>query len=76
VPLVDFRIVDAEMKEVAHDGRTAGEIVVRAPWLTMGYLNNPASSEKLWEGWLPSHRRHRHHDRARCRPRLPNGSRT
>jgi acyl-CoA synthetase (AMP-forming)/AMP-acid ligase II len=50
VPLVDFRIVDAEMKDVAHDGRTSGEIVVRAPWLTMGYLNNPASSEKLWEG--------------------------
>src|ERR1700685_4485927 len=43
VPLVDFRIVDAEMKDVAHDGRTAGEIVVRAPWLTMGYLHNPAS---------------------------------
>src|SRR5258708_1740571 len=50
VQLVDFRIVDAGMKDVAHDGRTPGEIVVRAPWLTMGYLGNPAASEKLWEG--------------------------
>src|SRR3978361_2491671 len=50
VPLVDLRIVDAEMKDVAHDGRTPGEIIVRAPWLTMGYLTTPASSEKLWEG--------------------------
>ncbi len=50
VPLVDFRIVDGHMKDLPHDGRTAGEIVVRAPWLTMGYLDNPAASEKLWEG--------------------------
>ncbi len=50
VPLVDFRIVDDHMKDLPHDGRTAGEIVVRAPWLTMGYLDNPAASEKLWEG--------------------------
>jgi len=50
VPLVDFRVVDGAMKDVPHDGKTPGEIVVRAPWLTMGYLNNPANSEKLWEG--------------------------
>ncbi|WP_315835818.1 fatty acid--CoA ligase [Bradyrhizobium prioriisuperbiae] len=50
VPLVDLRVVDDAMKDVPHDGRTPGEIVVRAPWLTMGYLDNPAASEKLWEG--------------------------
>jgi fatty-acyl-CoA synthase len=27
--------------------------VARAPWLTQGYLKDPQSSEKLWEGgWL------------------------
>jgi fatty-acyl-CoA synthase len=50
VPLVDLRVVDDAMKDVPHDGKTSGEIVVRAPWLTMGYLGNASASEKLWEG--------------------------
>jgi fatty-acyl-CoA synthase len=50
VPLVDLRVVDDAMNDVPHDGKTAGEIVVRAPWLTMGYLGNPSASEKLWQG--------------------------
>ncbi len=49
-PLVDLRIVDADMSDVPRDGKTQGEIVVRAPWLTMGYLNDPAGSEQLWAG--------------------------
>ncbi|MGO4714335.1 fatty acid--CoA ligase [Bradyrhizobium sp. 2TAF24] len=49
-PLVDLRIVDANMRDVPHDGKTSGEIVVRAPWLTQGYLNNPDASEHLWAG--------------------------
>jgi fatty-acyl-CoA synthase len=49
-PLVDLHIVDADMADVPHDGKTPGEIVVRAPWLTMGYLNNPDASEQLWAG--------------------------
>jgi fatty-acyl-CoA synthase len=50
IPLVDLRIVDGEMRDVPHDGETAGEVVVRAPWLTQGYLENPDASEELWEG--------------------------
>ena len=53
IPLVDIRVVDAEMQDVPHDGITSGEIVARAPWLTQGYLHDPANSEKLWVGgWL------------------------
>jgi fatty-acyl-CoA synthase len=36
-----------------HDGRTTGEVVTRAPWLTQGYLKDPEKSEELWQdGWL------------------------
>lgn len=50
IPLVDLRIVDDEMHDVPHDGQAAGEVVVRAPWLTQGYLNDRQSSEQLWRG--------------------------
>ncbi|WP_234788100.1 fatty acid--CoA ligase [Cupriavidus necator] len=50
VPLVDLRIVDDEMRDIAHDGKASGEIVVRAPWLTQGYFGNAAESEHLWAG--------------------------
>jgi fatty-acyl-CoA synthase len=49
-PLVDLRIVDPDMKDVPHDGKSAGEIVLRSPWLTQGYFDNPESSEQLWAG--------------------------
>lgn len=52
-PLVDLRIVDAQMRPLPADGRSAGEIVARAPWLTMAYAGNPEASATLWEGgWL------------------------
>ncbi|MCG2576964.1 fatty acid--CoA ligase [Dechloromonas sp. XY25] len=53
IPLVDLRTVDAEMATLPHDGSSPGEVVVRAPWLTQGYLKNPEASEQLWAGgWL------------------------
>ena len=53
IPFVQLRIVDANMNDVAHDGVSQGEVVVRSPWLTQGYLNEPEKSEELWlGGWL------------------------
>jgi fatty-acyl-CoA synthase len=53
VPLVDLRIIDARGHPLPNDGLSAGEVVLRAPWLTMGYTKNPQASAALWEGgWL------------------------
>ncbi|TAK86753.1 MAG: fatty acid--CoA ligase [Aquabacterium sp.] len=53
IPLVDLRVVDEQLRDVPHDDQAPGEVVARAPWLTQGYLGNPAASEALWEGgWL------------------------
>ncbi|MCA1988253.1 MAG: fatty acid--CoA ligase [Desulfarculus sp.] len=50
IPLVDLRIVDPMFRDQPADGKSAGEIVVRAPWLTMGYHKAPDKAEELWEG--------------------------
>ena len=50
LPLVDLRIVNAAMEDVAHDGETTGEVVVRSPWLTQGYLKAAQASSELWAG--------------------------
>jgi acyl-CoA synthetase (AMP-forming)/AMP-acid ligase II len=49
-PLVDIRVVDTDRNEVAHDGQALGEVVVRAPWLTQGYVDDVEASEQLWAG--------------------------
>ena len=53
IPLVDLRIVDEDMADVPANGESVGEIVVRTPWLTQGYLKDQRNSEVLWRGgWL------------------------
>lgn len=50
---VHIEIVDLKGKQLPRDGKTTGEVVVRAPWLTQGYLHDLEKSEELWEGgWL------------------------
>ncbi|WP_110971884.1 fatty acid--CoA ligase [Pseudomonas huaxiensis] len=53
VPLVEAAIVDGDGKFLPADGEAQGELVLRAPWLTMGYYREEAKSEELWAGgWL------------------------
>ncbi|CAH1585584.1 long-chain fatty acid--CoA ligase [Vibrio rotiferianus] len=50
VAMVEAHIVDDEMNKLPHDGETAGEIVVRAPWLTPNYYKDNKNSKALWRG--------------------------
>lgn len=53
VGMVQIRVVDEEGKDVPNDDKTPGEIIVRAPYLTQGYLKDHVHSEKLWSGgWM------------------------
>ncbi len=48
-----LEVLDANGNPLPHDGKSTGEVVVRAPWLTQGYLKDEERSEELWEnGWL------------------------
>ena len=48
--MVDFRVVDEDMKDVPRDGITRGEIVLRSASLTPIYFKKPEASEELWRG--------------------------
>jgi len=53
VPLVEAAIMDADGSFLPADGESQGELVLRSPWLSQGYVNEPEKSEELWEhGWL------------------------
>lgn len=49
IPFVEIKLVDEEGNFLPFDGRTIGEIVVRAPWLTQGYFKEEERSEELWK---------------------------
>lgn len=55
LPLVELEVFDAQDKALPHDGKSTGEVVMRAPWLTESYFKEPDKTENLWRsGWLHS----------------------
>jgi fatty-acyl-CoA synthase len=52
-PLVECRIVDADGKPVASDGKQFGELQVRGPWITASYFHGGEDNTRKFEGgWL------------------------
>ncbi|MEJ2155804.1 MAG: fatty acid--CoA ligase [Desulfobacteraceae bacterium] len=55
LPLVEMEVVSPDDEPLPHDGATAGEVVMRAPWLTQSYFKAPEKTAGLWRnGWLHS----------------------
>ncbi len=53
VVLVDAAIQAPDGSFLPADGSSQGELVLRAPWLTQGYVGSAEKSEELWAGgWL------------------------
>jgi len=50
---VDMKIVDENGGELAHDGRTPGELMVRGPWVISAYFNGEGG-DPLVDGWFPT----------------------
>ncbi len=46
---LDLKVLDALGKEVAPDGQTPGEVLIRGPWITRSYHNAPGSEVQFTE---------------------------
>ena len=46
---LDVKIVDENGKELPHDGKSAGEILLRGPWVSGSYYNAPGSEVQFTE---------------------------
>jgi fatty-acyl-CoA synthase len=49
---VDMKIVDDQGKELPHDGKAYGELMVRGPWITSGYYKLEGSEAHGNDGWF------------------------
>ncbi len=50
---VDMKIIDAEGKELARDGKASGELLVKGPWIVSKYFKGEGG-DPLVDGWFPT----------------------
>src|SRR5204862_81801 len=51
---VEMKIVDAEGRELARDGKSAGNLLVRGPWILRRYFKDAGGDPLTPDGWLPT----------------------
>ncbi|MFX1445979.1 MAG: long-chain-fatty-acid--CoA ligase [Promethearchaeota archaeon] len=52
---IDVKIIDSNGKELPYDGQSAGEILLRGPWVSSSYFNAPGSENQFTkDGYLKS----------------------
>jgi acyl-CoA synthetase (AMP-forming)/AMP-acid ligase II len=50
---VDMKIVGEDGKELPHDGKASGELMVRGPWIIQNYFKGEGG-DPLVDGWFPT----------------------
>ena len=50
---IDMKVVDANGKELPWDGRSAGELLVKGPWVVRDYFRSEGQPPLL-DGWFPT----------------------
>ena len=51
---VDIRIVGGDGRELPRDGKSAGDVQVRGPWIMRRYYRNEGGDPLTPDGWLPT----------------------
>ncbi|WP_217576746.1 long-chain fatty acid--CoA ligase [Streptomyces sp. GbtcB7] len=54
MPCVQARVMGLDGREQPWDGKSAGELELRGPWVTGSYYNAENTAEKFHDGWLRS----------------------
>jgi acyl-CoA synthetase (AMP-forming)/AMP-acid ligase II len=51
---VQWRAIDEQGKQIAHDGKAMGEVQYRGPWIASGYYGNPEATKAAItsDGWF------------------------
>ena len=51
---VEMKVVDAEGRELPRDGKSAGNLLVRGPWVLRRYYKDEGGDPLTPDGWLPT----------------------
>ena len=50
---IDMKIVDPNGQALPHDGKSAGDLLVKGPWVVAGYFKHEGG-DPLVDGWFPT----------------------